>query len=57
MAKSKRKINRLKRKLKDQKVKLRIPVAPPSISMKCKKDYNRKQQKQQLNKDLNENSY
>jgi hypothetical protein len=57
MAKSKRKINRLKRKLKDQKVKLRIPVAPPSISMKCKKDYNRKQQKQQLNKDLNENNY
>jgi hypothetical protein len=57
MAKSKRKINKLRRKLKEQKVKLRIPVAPPSISMKSQKDYNRNQQKQQLKKSLNENNY
>jgi hypothetical protein len=55
MAKYKRKINKLRRKLKEQKVKLRIPVAPPSISMKSQKDYDRKQQKQQLKEILNEN--
>jgi hypothetical protein len=50
MGKSKRKINKLKRKLMESKVKPRIPVAPPSISMKSKKDYNRHEGKKQLKK-------
>lgn len=50
MGKSKRKINKLKRKLMESKVKPRIPVAPPSISMKSKKDYNRHEGRKQLKK-------
>jgi hypothetical protein len=57
MGKSRRKINKLKRKIKEQKVKLRVPVAPPSIRMKSKKDYDRTQQKQQLRKDLDGNTF
>lgn len=53
MAKSKRKINKLKRKLMESKIKPRIPVAPPSISMKSKKDYDRNKGKKQLKELLN----
>lgn len=56
MGKSKRKINKLKRKLMESKIKPRIPVAPPSISMKSKKDYNRHENKKQLKKMLESES-
>lgn len=45
MAKAKRKINRLRRKKLKQKVKPRIPVAPPGYGMKSKMDYDRKENK------------
>jgi hypothetical protein len=47
MAKAQRKINRLRRHKAKQKIKPRIPVAPPSIAMKSKKDYDRKKIKQE----------
>lgn len=47
MGKAKRKINKLERKKKKQKIKPRIPVAPPSIAMKSKKDYDRKKVKKE----------
>lgn len=45
MGKAKRKINRLRRKKLKQKVKPRIPVAPPGYGMKSKMDYDRKSHK------------
>jgi hypothetical protein len=50
MGKAKRKINKLRRKLKNMKIKPRIPVAPPSIVMKSKKDYDRRKMKQETKK-------
>ena len=50
MGKAKRKINKLERKKKKQEIKPRIPVAPPSIAMKSKKDYNRKKIKEETKK-------
>ena len=50
MGKAKRKINRLRRKLLQQKVKPRIPVAPPGSAMKSKKDYDRSKSKRDLEK-------
>jgi hypothetical protein len=47
MGKAKRKINRLERKKRKQEIKPRIPVAPPSIAMKSKKDYDRKRVKEE----------
>lgn len=47
MGKAKRKINKLERNKKKQEIKPRIPVAPPSISMKSKKDYDRNKIKKQ----------
>jgi hypothetical protein len=55
MGKAKRKINRLERKKKKQDVKPRIPVAPPSIAMKSKKDYNRNKMKQDTKKMVENN--
>lgn len=55
MGKAKRKINKLERKKKKQKVKPRIPVAPPSIAMKSKKDYNRNSAKEQTKKMVEDN--
>lgn len=54
MGKAKRKINRLRRKLKNMKIKPRIPVAPPSFVMKSKKDYDRKKMKQETKKMAND---
>lgn len=54
MGKAKRKINRLQRKRLKKKLKLRIPVAPPSIAMKTDKDYDRKKSKLELKKLLKE---
>lgn len=48
MGKAKRKINKLERKKKKQEIKPRIPVAPPSIAMKTKKDYDRKKVKKEI---------
>jgi len=45
MGKSKRKIKRLRRKFMKQKVKPRIPVAPPGFAFKTDKDYDRKKSK------------
>ena len=50
MGKAKRKINKLERKKKKQEIKPRIPVAPPSVAMKSKKDYNRKKIKEETKK-------
>ena len=50
MGKAKRKINKLERKKKKQEIKPRIPVAPPSIAMKSKKDYDRSKSKQEVKK-------
>jgi hypothetical protein len=55
MGKAKRKINKLERKKKKQKIKPRIPVAPPSITMKSKKDYNRKNIKKETKKMVKDN--
>ena len=50
MGKAKRKINKLERKKKKQEIKPRIPVAPPSIAMESKKDYDRSKSKQEVKK-------
>ena len=50
MGKAKRKINKLRRKLLKQKIKPRIPVAPPGSAMKSKKDYDRQKSKEELKK-------
>jgi hypothetical protein len=50
MGKAKRKINKLRRKKLSQKVKPRIPVAPPGFGMKSKMDYNRKKYKENIEK-------
>ena len=55
MGKAKRKINKLERKKKKQEIKPRIPVAPPSIAMKSKKDYNRKKIKEETEKMVKDN--
>jgi len=55
MGKAKRKINKLERKKKKQEIKPRIPVAPPSITMKSKKDYNRKKIKEETKKMVKDN--
>lgn len=47
MGKAKRKINRLRRKLLKNGVKLRIPIAPPNISFKTQRDYDRKEHKKE----------
>lgn len=52
MGKAKRKINRLRRKKLQAKIGPRIPIAPPNIRMKSKKDYNRKNMKNELKKAL-----
>ena len=57
MGKAKRKINKLERKKKKQKIKPRIPVAPPSIAMKSKKDYNRKKIKEETEKMVKDNEW
>lgn len=36
-------------------IKPRIPVAPPSITFKTKKDYNRSQNKKTISKELDKN--
>lgn len=50
MGKAKRKINRLRRKLLKNGVKLRIPVAPPGFAFKTDKDYDRNKTKQETKK-------
>ena len=50
MGKAKRKINRLKRLKMKQKIKPRVPVAPPTIVMKSPKDYSRTKSKLELKK-------
>ena len=54
MGKAKRKINKLRRKKLKQKVKPRVPVAPPGYAMKSKMDYNRNNNKKITEKLLNE---
>ena len=54
MGKSKRKINRLRRKFLKKKVKRRIPVAPPSFAFKTDKDYDRKKLKKDTKKVVND---
>ena len=55
MGKAKRKINRLERKKRKQEVKPRIPVAPPSIAMKSKKDYDRQKTKKETKQMVEDN--
>lgn len=55
MGKAKRKINKLERKKKKQEIKPRIPVAPPSIAMKSKKDYDRKKVKEETKQMVKDN--
>lgn len=52
MGKAKRKINRLRRAKMKKKIKPRIPVAPPGFSMKTKKDYDRKNNKDIIKEEL-----
>jgi hypothetical protein len=54
MGKSRRKINRLRRKFLKRKLTPRIPVAPPGFSMKSKKDYDRNKHKQETKKMAND---
>jgi hypothetical protein len=54
MGKAKRKINRLRRKKLKQKIKPRIPVAPPGYAMKSKMDYDRKNNKKAAKQLINE---
>lgn len=54
MAKAQRKINRLRRKKAKQEIKPRIPVAKPSVAMKSKKDYDRKNNKKEVERELND---
>jgi hypothetical protein len=54
MGKAKRKINKLRRKKLKQKVRPRIPVAPPGYGMKSKMDYDRKDYKKDEKKLTNE---
>lgn len=54
MGKAQRKINRLRRKKLKQKIKPRIPVAPPGYAMKSKMDYDRNNDKKFIKKLLNE---
>jgi len=54
MAKAKRKINKLARKKAKQEIKPRIPVAPPTIVIKPKKQYDRKDNKKIIEKELND---
>ena len=54
MGKSQRKINRLRRKKLKQKVKPRIPIAPPGYGMKSKMDYDRKDHKKTIKKLMDE---
>ena len=53
-----RKISRIKKKLKKFREKVgphfRIPIPKPGWAHKSKKDYDRKKDKQQLRKELNE---
>lgn len=54
MGKAKRKINKLRKKKLKQKVKPRIPVAPPGYGMRSKMDYDRKDLKKAMKKLLDE---
>ncbi len=54
MGKAKRKINKLRRKKLKQKVKPRIPVAPPGYAMKSEMDYDRKSHKKATKKLVDE---
>lgn len=55
MGKSQRKINRLRRNKLKQKIKPRIPVAPPGFGMKSKMDYDRNGHKKTTKKMVDEN--
>jgi hypothetical protein len=50
VGKARRKINKLRRRKLQAKIGPRIPVAPPNIRMKSKKDYDRKNMKNELKK-------
>lgn len=54
MGKAKRKINKLRREKLKQKVRPRIPVAPPGYGMKSKMDYDRKDYKKDAKKPADE---
>lgn len=54
MGKAKRKINKLQRK-KKKKVKERLPIAPPTIVIKSKKEYDRKKDKPKTKEILEKN--
>ena len=54
MGKSKRKINRLRRKLLKNGFKMRIPVPPPGFAFKTDKDYDRNKIKQETKKIIND---
>lgn len=56
MGKSKRKINKLRRKMLKNKIRRRIPVAPPTIVMKTDRDYDRKQGKLEIKKLLKDDN-
>lgn len=47
MGKAKRKINRLRRKMLNKKIRPRVPVPPVGCSMKTIKDYDRKKMKKE----------
>lgn len=54
MGKAKRKINRLRRKKLKQVIKPRIPVPPPGFVIKSKKDYDRKKNKEETKRILDD---
>lgn len=54
MGKAKRKINRLRRKMIKKGFNPRIPIAPPSVRMKTKKDYNRANNKKAIKENLDD---
>ena len=55
MGKAQRKINKLRRKKLEQSIGPRIPVAPPTITFKSKKDYDRKNNKKEIEKEVKSN--
>jgi hypothetical protein len=55
MGKAQRKINKLRRKKLEQSIGPRIPVAPPTITFKSKKDYSRKNKKKDIEKEIKDN--
>ena len=55
MGKAQRKINNLRRKKLEQSIGPRIPVAPPTITFKSKRDYDRKNTKKEIAKEVESN--